>query len=69
MSGPAAVIVAGVITAWIAFATADPLVAEDYYRRGVTINDRLACERTAEGSVRDPERCRRRSMVPARSAR
>jgi hypothetical protein len=69
MSGPAAVVVAGVATTWIAFATADSLVTEDYYRRGVTINDRLACERTEGGAVRDPERCRRRAMTPARQAR
>jgi hypothetical protein len=28
ISGPAAVVVAGLLTAWIAFATADPVVGE-----------------------------------------
>ena len=69
MSGPLTVIVAGAITTWIAFATADPLVVEDYYRRGLTINDRLACERTEQGGVRDPARCERVTMTPARQAR
>jgi hypothetical protein len=69
MSGPAVVVVAGVATAWIAFATADSLVAEDYYKRGLTINDRLACERLENGALRDPVRCRRQPMTPARQAR
>jgi hypothetical protein len=66
MSGPAIVVVAGAITTWIAFATADTLVVDDYYRRGVSINDRLACERTESGAVRDPARCRNRALLPAR---
>jgi len=44
MSGPAAVLVAGAATAWIAFAGADGLVADDYYKRGLTINRLLARE-------------------------
>jgi hypothetical protein len=47
MSGPAAVLIAGGITMWIAFASADGLVAEDYYRQGLAINKRLAREETA----------------------
>ena len=47
MSGPAAVVLAGAITAWIAFATRDGLVAEDYYKRGLAINKVLAKEATA----------------------
>ena len=41
MSGPAAVVVAGAATIWIAFASADGLVAEDYYKQGLAINQRL----------------------------
>lgn len=44
MSGPAAVIVAGSATMWIAYASADGLVADDYYRQGLAINKRLAKE-------------------------
>jgi uncharacterized protein len=45
ISGPAAVIVAGIATAWIAVATNDPVVDADYYRRGIEINKQLARER------------------------
>jgi len=48
MSGPAAVLVAGAATAWIAFASADGLVAEDYYKQGMGINRRLAREEAAQ---------------------
>lgn len=42
ISGPAAVVVASLVTAWIAVASPDPVVAEDYYRRGIEINRTLA---------------------------
>jgi hypothetical protein len=48
MAGPAAVIVAGAATIWIAFASADGLVAEDYYKQGLGINRRLAREDAAQ---------------------
>jgi len=48
MSGPAAVIVASGVTAWLAVKTADGLVAEDYYKRGLAVNQVLARERAAE---------------------
>lgn len=44
IAGPAAVVVAGFATAWIAITNADPVVAEDYYRRGVEINKTLAAK-------------------------
>ena len=47
MSGPAAVLVAGAATMWIAFASADGLVADDYYRRGLAINQDLRREQKA----------------------
>ena len=47
MAGPAAAIVAGIATLWIAHATADGLVAEDYYKRGLAINQDLRLERAA----------------------
>src|SRR6185436_4345001 len=34
-------------TLWLAFASADGLVAEDYYRQGLAINKRLAREDAA----------------------
>ena len=48
ISGPAAVLVAGVATMWIAFASADGVVAGDYYKRGLAINQDLQRERKAE---------------------
>ena len=47
ISGPAAVLVAGAATIWIAFASADGLVAEDYYKQGLAINKVLAREDAA----------------------
>jgi len=44
ISGPATVLVAGAITMWLAFTTADGLVADDYYKQGVAINRTLARE-------------------------
>ena len=47
ISGPAAVLVAGAVTTWIAFDSADGLVAEDYYKQGMAINKVLAREEAA----------------------
>ena len=47
LSGPAAVLAAGAVTAWIAFTSADGLVAEDYYKQGMAINKVLAREERA----------------------
>jgi hypothetical protein len=45
LAGPAAVIVAGFITLVIAIRMPDPVLAEDYYRRGLNINKTLAAEK------------------------
>ena len=45
IAGPLAVIVAGFITLAIAIRVPDPVVAEDYYRRGLDINKTLAAEK------------------------
>lgn len=44
ISGPLAVILAGVVTVWLAISRPDPVVAEDYYRRGIEINKTLGAE-------------------------
>lgn len=41
ISGPLVVIVAGVVTAYIALKSPDPVLAEDYYKRGIEINKTL----------------------------
>ena len=38
MAGPAIVVVAGIVTAWIAVVHEDGLVADDYYKQGLAIN-------------------------------
>ena len=48
MAGPAAVIVAGAVTAAIAVRSEDSLVADDYYRQGLAINRELERERRAK---------------------
>jgi hypothetical protein len=45
IAGPAAVVVAGFITLFIAIRTPDPVIAEDYYKRGLDINKTLATEK------------------------
>ena len=48
MSGPAAVVVAGFVTLWLAVSSADGLVAEDYYKQGLAVNRVFAREDAAE---------------------
>jgi hypothetical protein len=45
VSGPAVVVVASIITFGIIANGADAIVAQDYYRRGIQINQQLARER------------------------
>jgi hypothetical protein len=47
MAGPTVVVIAGIATAWIAAATNDGLVADDYYKQGLAVNQRLAREDAA----------------------
>ncbi len=56
MAGPAAVVVAGIATLWIAVATSDGLVVDDYYKKGMAINqaiqrDVLAAQRGYRATV------------------
>ena len=41
LAGPLVVIVARFITLWLAMSRPDPVVAEDYYQRGIDINKTL----------------------------
>jgi uncharacterized protein len=45
IAGPAAVVVASLVTAWLAVNGQDPVVAEDYYRQGIEMNKTLAAEK------------------------
>ena len=40
MAGPGLVIVAGVITVWLAVVSNDGLVTDDYYKQGLAVNQR-----------------------------
>jgi hypothetical protein len=42
MAGPFAVIVAAFVTAWIAWSTSDPLVSDDYYKKGLAVDQTIA---------------------------
>ena len=48
MSGPFIVVVAALFTAWLAVTTSDGLVTEDYYKKGLSINQTLAQSASAE---------------------
>lgn len=47
MAGPFIVIVAAFVTAWIAVRTSDPLVTDDYYKKGLAVNQTLARSKLA----------------------
>lgn len=47
MLGPAVVVVAGFITAWLAIRSYDGLVADDYYKQGLAINQQLERDQKA----------------------
>lgn len=44
MAGPAAAVAGGAVTLWLAVSSADGLVADDYYRRGLAINQEIRRE-------------------------
>jgi len=48
IAGPLAVVIAGFITLAIAIRVPDPVVAEDYYRRGLDINKTLSDEQAKQ---------------------
>lgn len=48
MAGPATVVVAGFVTAWLAVRSDDGLVMDDYYKEGMAINKTIGRSDTAE---------------------
>lgn len=48
MAGPAIVVVAGIITAWIAYTRGDPVISDDYYRKGLAAAQTLASSERAQ---------------------
>ena len=47
VAGPAVVVVASFVTLYLAVTRPDPLVTEDYYRKGIEINKTLEAEGNA----------------------
>lgn len=47
MAGPAAVVLAGIYTIWLAFSRPDALVVDDYYKQGKAINQDLRRDHAA----------------------
>ncbi len=41
MLGPGIVIIAGIVTVWLAVVSNDGLVSDDYYKQGLAVNQRL----------------------------
>lgn len=64
IAGPAAVVVAGFFTLWLAISTPDPLVTGDYYRRGMEINQTLARDK----SLAPAQQGRNHAATPAPGA-
>jgi len=48
MTGPFVVVIAGIYTAWLAIATADGLVTDDYYKKGLVVNQTIAASERAK---------------------
>ncbi|HJW24405.1 MAG TPA: FixH family protein [Rhodocyclaceae bacterium] len=48
MTGPLVVVIAGFITAWLAIRSNDGLVADDYYKQGLAINQQLHRDQKAD---------------------
>jgi hypothetical protein len=57
VAGPAIVVVAAFITLYLAITRPDPVITEDYYRKGIEINKTLGSEPQAA------------SLAPAQQAR
>jgi hypothetical protein len=48
MTGPFIVVVAALVTAWLAWSTSDGLVTEDYYKEGLAVAETLSRSKRAE---------------------
>lgn len=69
LGGPAAVIIASLITVYIAVSHRDSLVDEDYYRKGIEINNTLG-DKTLGVKTSDAQTiAERNALAPAILAR
>ena len=62
IAGPVIVVIAGFVTLWLAISRPDPVVAEDYYRKGLEINQTLA---QPENSLAPALKARNQAETPA----
>lgn len=47
VAGPVLVVIAGFVTLYLAVRTPDPVVSDDYYRKGIEINKTLGVDPTS----------------------
>ena len=64
LGGPAAVVVAGVATFVIAASQPDPVIAEDYYRRGLEINKTLRGDAPSPAALEPAMKARNHAATP-----
>ncbi|MEN3372927.1 FixH family protein [Dechloromonas sp. ZS-1] len=48
IAGPATVVVAGIVTVWLAVVSNDGLVTDDYYKQGLAVNQQLQRDQQAQ---------------------
>lgn len=66
IAGPCVVVVAGIVTAVIAMSSPDPLLTEDYYRKGVEINKTLTKEKAMLPALQGRNHAATPTAPPAR---
>jgi uncharacterized protein len=64
ISGPLVVVVAALITGWIAVRQQDPVLSQDYYRKGIEINKTLE----QQGSMAPAVAARNHAATPPGAA-
>lgn len=64
IAGPAVVVIAGFVTLWLALARPDPVLAEDYYQRGLDINKTL---KNSESSMTPATKGRNHAATPTQN--
>lgn len=62
IAGPVIVVIAGFVTLWLALAQPDPLLSEDYYQRGLNINETL---KSQDASMTPAIKGRNHAATPA----
>jgi hypothetical protein len=66
IAGPCIVVVAACVTDFIAASSPDPVLAEDYYRKGVEINKTLAQEKGMMPALQGRNHAATPTATPAR---